>query len=173
MADPVTWITIISAVVGVAGTAYSAYSSYEKGEAEEEAYDEQAAAAGAEAKAKREQAAREEEIHREKLKRLMGTQRAVFGAAGVDISSGTPLSILLETAEEGEREAEYIRYGGNVEAVRSEQQARLYSLYGSQASKIGTMGATSTFLTGLGSAGMNYSKMVNTPSGSSSTSIKA
>ena len=47
----------------------------------------------------------EEAASRERLKKLMGTQRSLYAKAGVDISSGSPLLMLAETAAEGEMEA--------------------------------------------------------------------
>jgi len=156
--DPVT-LGLISIGVGALGSGMSAFGQYQSGQAQKGAYDYNARIAEQEAGVARAGAAREEEIHRTKLKRLMGTQKALYGAAGVDIASGSPLLTLMSTAEEGEREAEYIRYGGEVSATEKLNEARLARYYGKQTYKAGVIGAGSTFLTGLGQAGLGYAGM--------------
>lgn len=162
--DPVT-LGVIALGVSAIGTGMSAYGQYQSGQAQKGAYKYSAQVSEAEAGVARAGAAREEEVHREKLHRLMGTQKALFGAAGVSIE-GTPLSILEETAFQGEREAEYIRYGGEVSATEKLNEAKLQRYYGKQASKAGKIGAGSTFLTGLGQAGLGYAGMKTPKAGS-------
>jgi len=156
--DPVT-LGLISIGVGALGSGMSAFGQYQSGQAQKGAYDYNARIAEQEAGVARVGAAREEEVHRAKLQRMLGTQKALYGAAGVDITSGSPLLTLMSTAEEGEREAEYIKYGGEVSATEKLNEARLARYYGKQAKTAGTIGAGSTFLTGLGSAGLSYAKM--------------
>lgn len=153
--DPVT-LGIISLGVGLAGTTMSAVGQIQAGRAQKAGYDYNAKVNEADAIAARQKAGREEEIHREKLSRLMGTQRAIFGAAGVDIGEGTPLSIAVDTMFQGEREAGFIKYGGEVEATKSLNEARINRYYGGVAKRSSIIGAGSTFLTGLGQAGMSY-----------------
>ncbi len=149
-------LPLIALGVGLAGTGLSAFGQYQSGQAQKGAYDYNAKVAESEAGVARAGAAREEEVHRAKLQRLMGTQKALYGAAGVDITGGSPLLTLMSTAEEGEREAEFIKYGGEVEATRSLNEARMNRFYGKQAYKSGIFGAGSTFLKGLGQAGLSY-----------------
>lgn len=153
--DPVT-LGVLALGVGVLGTGMSAYGQYQSGQAQKAAYNYNAQVAESEAGVARAGAAREEEVHRAKLQRMLGTQRALYGAGGVDITSGSPLLTMMSTAEEGEREAEFIEYGGEVEATRSLNEAKLNRFYGKQAYKSGVIGAGSTFLTGLGQAGLGY-----------------
>jgi hypothetical protein len=137
----------------------SAFGQYQSGQAQKAAYNYNAQVAESEAGVARAGAAREEEVHRAKLQRMLGTQRALYGAAGVDITSGSPLLTMMSTAEEGEREAEFIKYGGEVEATRALNEGRIGRFQAKQASTAGKIGAGSTFLTGLGSAGLSYASM--------------
>ncbi len=59
---------------------------------------------------------------RRRGKRIKGAQRAAFGAAGVDPSSGTPLEVLTATAEEIELEAlrEQFRFDTAAHQLRRE-----------------------------------------------------
>lgn len=126
----------------VVGTGISAYGQHQAGKQAEQAY-------GYNAQLAREQGAEAERVSRRKLKSLLSSQRALYAKAGVDITEGSPLMVLSETAAEGEREALALRRG-----YRSE--AYLQELYGKQAGRTGLVGAAGTLLTGLGSAGSNY-----------------
>ena len=152
-------LPLVALGVSLLGTGLSAYGQYRSGQAQKAAYDYNAKVAEGEAVTASAGAAREEEVHRAKLQRMLGTQRALYGAAGVDITSGSPLLTMMSTAEEGEREAEFIKYGGEVSATEKLNEARLNKFYGKQAYKSGLWGAGSTFFTGLGSAGLGYAGM--------------
>ena len=128
--------------VSIAGTALSAVGQYRAGQAASAAHEYSAGII-------ERRSAQEEELSRERLSKLMASQRALYAKAGVDISSGSPLLVLAETAAEGEKEALAIRRGGKEEAT-------LERYYGKQAKRAGKIGAFSTFLTGMGQAGVGY-----------------
>lgn len=151
-------LPVISQITSLMGTATSAYGAYAGGQEKKEAFEYNAKVAAANATAARQKAAREEEVHRLKIKRLVGTQRAMFAAAGVDIGSGTPLGIMLETVKEGEKEAGYIRRGGKIEAGRYLNEARMQEMYGESAGRASTVEAVSKFATGLGNIGTQWFK---------------
>ncbi len=151
-------LPLVALGVSLLGTGLSAYGQYQSGQAQKEAYKYNAKVAEGEAVTARTAAAREEEVHREKLQRMLGTQKALYGAAGVDITSGSPLLTMMSTASEGEEEARYIKYGGEVEATRLLNEAKTSQFYAKQATKTAGFGSTSTFFTGLGSAGLSYLK---------------
>lgn len=132
----------IAAGAAIAGTALSAYGLYQAGKAQEQAYEYNAAVAAR-------RGAQEEYEHRLKLEKLMARQRALYAKAGVDMSSGSPLLVLSETAAEGEREALAIRTG-------AKEESSLERFYGEQARRAGAIGAGGTFLTGLGQTGTSY-----------------
>lgn len=64
-----------------------------------------------------------EQQQRMKTSALMGRQQAVLAAKGIDISSGTPLDILAQSAEYGEMDALTTRYNFAQEAAGYRQQA--------------------------------------------------
>ncbi len=141
-----TWLGSNAGTVGtvasVAGTTLSAVSAYRSGQAQKEAYKYSSEIA-------RRKGQQEEQIHRDKLRKLMSSQRALYAKAGVDLSSGSPLLLLTETAEEGERDAIRIRHG-------AKEESNLGKYYGRQARRAGATTSGSTLLTGLGSTAMNY-----------------
>lgn len=134
----------ISATAAVAGTAMSAYGQYRAGQAEEAAYEYSA-------KVTERKAVQEEASARERLRKLMSTQRALYAKAGVDLSSGSPLLVLSEQAAEAEKEALTIRRGG-------QEESALQKYYGTQAGSAGRIGAGATLLTGLGRVGTSFYK---------------
>lgn len=121
--------------LSLVGASSSAQAQQEAGRAEQDAYNVNAALA----KQKGEQ---EEEISRDRLRRLMATQRTLYAKAGVDLSSGSPLSLLVATKAEGEKEALNIRIGAQKEAAVDEWSGVL-------ANKTAQTKSRSTLLTGL------------------------
>ena len=127
-------------VLMAATTAVSAYSSYESGKTQQKA-------AEMNAKAAKQKAAYDETIHREKVKRLLSTQRAIAGSSGVELT-GSPLLALEDTAKQGELDALAIRYGGSVTANQDRNE-------GSAAAAMGRNKAGTTLLSGL-TSGVSY-----------------
>ena len=106
--DPVT-LGIITTVVS---TAVSAIGSYQQAEGQKAQYEYQAAVSRNNALASRYQAedARkrgkiESEKARERKQQLIGRQRSIYGAAGLQLDSGTPLLVQEDAAEIGELDA--------------------------------------------------------------------
>lgn len=149
-------LALAALITAGVGTGLSAYGMYRQGESAKAAagFNEDVAAANAEAA--RSKAAYEEEVQREKLKRMMGRTRALYAKAGVNLDEGSPLLSLMQQTEEAERDAQAIRYNGDVAATQALNQGRLAAFQGNQAYQAGMIGAGSTFLTGMGKAMMSY-----------------
>ena len=143
MAAALPWIMAGASAIG---SISSARAQKQAGEQEQIGFNLQAAQI-------ERQGIQEEEISRTKLKRLLATQRAAYAKAGVDISSGSPLTILAATAAEGEKEALNIRMG-------TEESAEMARFSGRTARSVGESRSKATLLGGLGSAG---SFLVNRP----------
>ena len=62
---------------------------------------------------------------REATQRLLSTQRARYAAAGVTFTGGSPLQVMEKTAEQGELDAQAIRYGGALQAAGYQAKARM------------------------------------------------
>ncbi len=112
--DPVT-IALVAGLVGAAGSTLSGIQA-SRG---------QAKAADAEAKSLREQAAFDERESRQRARRVIAKGRAVGAASGVDIGSGSPLLLELESAREAELEAQAIRAGGRNRVAGKKFESRL------------------------------------------------
>jgi hypothetical protein len=144
---PASTMQGIGAGMSAVGSGVSAISQYKRGQAEKAAYDYNADVVLQRMK-------EEEQISEEKFSALMGRQRADYAKAGVDITSGSPLLVLADTARKEALEQQRIAAGGR-------QQADVQRYYGRIAAYEGTTGAMSTFLTGLGRASTDLYKRYN------------
>ena len=105
----------------------------------------------------------EEGKHREKVKQLIGRQRSIFGSAGLQLDSGTPLDVQLDTAEIGELDSLTIRNNFQRESeaylIRAQNFGNQAVLNRAAADAInpGLAGAT-TLLSGVGSVADKYAK---------------
>jgi hypothetical protein len=143
-------------VISAVGTGVAAYGQYSSARNQERAYEQNARIAEADANAVQRKATYEESQARTRLKRLMGTQRALYAKAGVDLSEGSPLFVLADTAAQGEEDLEFIREGGDVAATRLRSTASLQRFYGKAAGTAGAFGAFGTAASGFAKAGIGY-----------------
>lgn len=97
----------------------------------------------------------EEQRKRAEIAQLMGRQRAAMGANNVDISFGSPLDTLVDTAVMGELDALTIRrnaareaYDFEVQAVNQRAQAGLDRMNASASRTGGILGAAGSVLGG-------------------------
>ena len=95
----------------------------------------------------------EESQSREKNSKLRSTQRALYAKANVDLSSGSPLLVLAETAGKAEAEAQAIRWGGDVAVAEQRNMATLNRFYGKTAKKAGDTQSNAYIGQAVGQAG--------------------
>jgi hypothetical protein len=91
-------------------------------------------------------------LHSRDVRRTIGTQQAMFAAAGVE-TSDTPLAIMAETAGMGAEKARLLQYRGDVEAAEWQNKALMSRFQGKVAFKAGQMGAISGAFGGAASGG--------------------
>ena len=139
------------AIAAVAAAATSAAGTIYSGQQQRKAASYSADVAEQAARAARERAAYDEEMHRERIRKTLSTIRSLYGKSGVDMV-GTPLLALEETAAQGEMDALAIRYGGDVAAAQKRSEAALYKMQGRTAQTSSYFQAGSTLLQGAGSA---------------------
>ena len=104
-----------------------------------------------------------DDAQRQRLKAagIIGTQRAIAGASGVTVDTGSNLDLTMETAEKGELDALAIQqqsldkaHNLQIQGWNSGQQAQAYAW---QADNIDpTAGIVGTALGGLAKAGSNF-----------------
>lgn len=131
-------VPIISVVLAVASTATTAYSQYRAGREEKKAGKRAAAQRIREAEQRR-------EIERKRHQRIIATQKARYGAAGLTME-GSPLLVQMESMRESEEELARIMETGYA-------QARILRRGGKAAQTAGYLGAGATALEGVGTLG--------------------
>jgi hypothetical protein len=98
---------------------------------------------------------------RDKYRRLAGSQKAAYGATGVDVNAGSPLSVLADTDAEGEVSAMQLLYSGELEKWNNRIQAQAVRRKGDQA----LLGGILSMVTGFAQAGSGLMKDINTSPG--------
>lgn len=105
----------------------------------------------------------EEQKQRQKVQLLLGQQRTGFAAQGADLTSGSVLDILGDTAATGELDRLTIRNNAEREArqymlqgVNFQADAQLYQMQAKQAQTAGYFDATSSLLGGASQVGSSY-----------------
>lgn len=129
-----TALTVASTLIGGAMTIEQAVSqkrAQKKADiAQKASYEEQKATAEFNAEATRAQASavRRESAERlrvfdEETGRFQGRQKTLFGSAGVELTTGSPLAVTQQTIETQERERQFLKEGGELEVQALEKQA--------------------------------------------------
>src|SRR3990167_7885773 len=103
---------IIAGAFALLSAAVTAYSSYAQGQAASQAARYNARVAEQQAESARQAAAADAETRRRQLDRVLGTQRARYGASGVIPSEGSPLLVMMESEEEAALDVARVRHGG-------------------------------------------------------------
>lgn len=155
----------VSALGGVVSGVTGGVSAYQGGKAQQAQMNYQAKVAQnnariAQANADQE---RQEGIEESRLQRIrnlqkIGAQQSAIAANGVDISSGTALDMIEDTAAMGELDALTTRYNSETKAIAYEEQANNYSnqanldmMAGQNAYRSGLISAAGEGMKGLAS----------------------
>lgn len=102
------------------------------------------------AQAERQRASYEANLQRENVRRVIGAQRAAGASSGLDITSGTPVAVLGDTAKAGEMDVLARLYAGESAGVAYENDARRMRAEGKAAKTAGFINAGTNLLSGFG-----------------------
>jgi len=163
MCDLVTGLAIASTVIGGAGAIYQADASSKASRYNAQVMEMNAVLSERRAKDAEERGAREEQQKRLEIAQLQGRQRAAMSANGVDLTFGSPLDTMIDTAYLGELDALTIRrnaaheaYDFRVDAVNGRADAALSRSNADNALMGGYLNAAGTVLGGASSAYGGY-----------------
>jgi len=162
----------VSAIAGVAGSVISANAAKQQGKAQQAMYNYQAQVAEENAKIasnnaalERQQGIEEARLQRIKAAQAVGSQQTAMAANGVDVTQGTALDVIEDTAAMGELDALQTRFNYERKALAYEteagnyhNQANLDIIAGQNAYKAGNMNALATGLNGIAKTGEVASK---------------
>ena len=153
----------LGAVAGIAGGVVGGISSYQQGKAQQAKYNyeakvaqENARIANQNAAMERQQGIEEERLQRIKTAQAVGSQKTAMAANGIDVTQGTALDVIEDTASMGELDALQTRYNYERKALAYEanannylNQANLDIIAGKNARTAGVYNADTTGLAGL------------------------
>lgn len=163
MCDP---LTLVSIAVGAAGAVYQGNAAASAARYNAQIAEMNAKISDKAAKDALERGARDEQRKRIEVAAIAGQQRAGMAASGIDISFGTPLEMLVDTAYAGEMDALTVRTNANREAYNQEvQSANLRAqsgLYQMEAKSARTGSMLSAIGGGLSTGASAYGKFADT-----------
>ena len=168
---------LVSVVLGVASSLYSGMAAQsaaikqaeiQRAQAENQArvLEQNAAQARSEAEAVLAAGNSEEKKLRENVRRVRGAQDAAFGASGLSLDSGTPVSVAVDTEVQGEEDAGLLRKNYARKAFGLRNEASTYDWQAKESRNLGTFSANAARNAGnsamvgslLGAAGTVASK---------------
>ena len=141
------------AILGLAGAGMGAFGQYKGGRAQNDMARYNAALLEQRALATEQQMASETELMHDRARGLKASQRAAYAKSGADISSGTPLLVMVEQAADMERDILEQRRTRTIEAMQLRQGAAMKRYEGRMAKRAGTVGAFTTLLGGVANIG--------------------
>lgn len=137
------------------GAAYSATGSRQAGKAQQQVNEYNAQVADMQSLDAIARGQQEESIHRQDVKRLIGSQRAAWGASGADVNSGNAVDVQADSAKFGELDALTIRMNAAREAWGYKVAAQDSRTRGQMARHQGNQKATETIISAAGSYASN------------------
>lgn len=143
------WLSTALTGLSILGTGISALSSIQQGQTQSDIYEANARLAERQGEAAVEQGKEKSRILSQQRRQLIGTQVAMYGGAGVDIT-GSPLDVISDTYSNYERDIQTTGYNADVARRTSQAQADIYRWGAARAETAGYMKAGTTILGGVG-----------------------
>lgn len=151
----------VAAAAALIGAGVTAASAIQQGQAAEDAAKFQSEINLQEAERERQIAEANEASFRKEQAGLQAKRRAILGGSSVDFSTGSPLLVTEDFANEVEVEALRVRNTGEVNATRLEQQSVLTLAAGANAASAANLRAGASLLSGIGTAAPDVLTAVN------------
>jgi len=158
-----TWAIVAVSAVSLIATGVSVYGQVQAGENAKDVADYNSEMQRRAALDANQRGSADAADKRQETRRLIARQHAIMGAGGFDPNSGTNLSLMTETAGQGELDGLKIRYNAQRQAAGLNAQADLTTSQGNAALSAGQMNAGGTILSGLANTGLAAYKMNNPP----------
>lgn len=142
-------MAIAGAIAGILGSAVSAFGAIAQANAQAKAAEFNQKVAENQAKFALEAGQVEEQNKRMETNALIGQQRAIQSASGVDINVGSPIDVRVSSQILGELDALTIRTNAQAKAAALRDQATLYGMEADASQLAGWINATSSILSGV------------------------
>jgi hypothetical protein len=140
--------------IALAGTAMSAVGSIEQGKTQAAILQQNANVARIQGQMTDQTDKAKQLDLSEQRRKMIGSQIAKYGGAGVDPGVGTPLDVMANTYSQYERDIQYTGYSGDVALTVGGMQANTDDWAAKNAETSGFMNAGTTLLTGVSKAFM-------------------
>lgn len=140
----------------VASAAYSAYSQKQAGDAQDAIARRNADLTEQQADQAKLQGDEQINATRRRTRQLIGQQKVAYATQGVDLSSGAPAEVAVDTQLQGLQDEKTIRTNTALQAWGFQTQASNERFAGKQYKRQGQMAATSTLLNGFGQGYRDY-----------------
>lgn len=137
----------MSGILQAGSAILSAGGSISGGQAQQNAYNANAELEEKQGEIARGQSFSSAEQVWQKVQQTLGAQRAAYGAAGVDVGTGSPLEVMAESARRGQLARMATLFQGEAQQQTAQTQAALDRYAGKAAKKAGLIQAGSTLLT--------------------------
>jgi hypothetical protein len=141
----------LGTALSVIGTAVGAVGAVSAGNQANAVGEYNATVAENNATAEKQRAAYEAGITRDRLRQVVGAQRAAGASSGLDVQSGTPVAVLGDTAKQGELDVLARLYSGESAARASHNDATMFRAQGKAQKQAGFINAASSLMTGFSS----------------------
>ena len=145
-----SWLLPALSVVGL-GT--SAMGAMNQGATEAKIMEANANASEMEAKSIQEMGKAESLRLSRESNQMVGKQATIMSGAGLDLSSGSPLDVMANTAANYESDMQMLGYSADTKAAAKNYEATIYDWAAPLKRKAGMIGAGGTLLAGLGTMG--------------------
>lgn len=140
----------LSTLATLAGTGLSVAGALSQGQAAQDVANYNAQVARNNASAEQQRAAYEAGITRDRVRGIMAQQRAGYASSGLDPRSGTPVTVLGDTAKQGELDVMARLYAGQSAATAYRNDAARFQAEGAAAKSAAKIGAMTSLVGGIG-----------------------
>ena len=144
---------VLGAVGGIAGGMMQAAGAQQQAEAEAQKAQYEAAVARNNATAAAYKSTEEAQAVAQKGEYAIASQHAAYAAAGVPISTGTPVSVMGDSYARIAADVDTAQYEGRITGQRWQDQAVLNEMEAENARKAGKIAAASAIIGGVSSIG--------------------
>jgi len=143
-------VAVLPLIFTSVGTGVAAIGAVRSAQAQSNAADYNAQIARQNADSARMQGEAAAQLQAREAKRQQGSAIATFGAAGVDLATGSPSDVLADSTREATLQQSTTRYNYNMRALGFMDQSGLDQAQAKNSMSAGWMNMTSDILTGAG-----------------------
>ncbi len=145
---------MLGMVMGLVGSVVQGIGAAQQAQAQADAYEAQAKLHARQAKAERQKGAYEAQKNEDKGKRVLGSQRAAFAAAGLQLNQSTSIiDSVSDTSAEIDLDTQAIRYGAVTRSSNEKYEGKIAKMNASAARDAAKFAMISPIIGGISKIG--------------------